>query len=201
MIELFVINLEERIDRMENINNKFSNYKINFIQAIKHNEGWKGCFLSHKKCLQIAKELNLKYIIVLEDDCEPKENFDSNLKSILVYLENNISEWNIFLGAVTNVWDYNKCINLTSCLDLIEITQGKTYHFTIYNSNCYNFFLEREIDIPIDKCWYNNLKSYTCVPFLATQLIGFSDIEKKNINYDSRFNSVEKNFLKLLNKL
>ena len=48
------------------------------VDAIKHTNGHIGCFLSHKKCLQIAKELGLKNIIVMEDDCIKNPSNNNN---------------------------------------------------------------------------------------------------------------------------
>lgn len=196
MIELFVINLKKRYDRKENIEKNFCNYKINFVEAIEHEIGWIGCFLSHKKCIKIAKELGLIYQIVLEDDCICTNDFEEKLKNILEYLENNLGNWDIFLGGVTNVWDYNNLIKLNNNLNLINISKGKTFHFVIYNSSSYNFFLTHQNDQPIDKCWHYNLNTLTSIPFIAIQTNNFSDIENKYVNYKEKFSLVEKYLIK-----
>ena len=72
----------------------FSEYNIIPVEAIKHIEGYKGCFLSHKKCIQIAKEKNLKYIIVLEDDCLPLENFSKRFENIISFLD-SYDNWDL----------------------------------------------------------------------------------------------------------
>ena len=98
MIDIFVINLIKCIDRKNQIIQDFSLYKevqLHFIEAIKTDNGAIGCFLSHKKCVEIAKERNMKYIIVLEDDCLPMNNFEIRLKELLNYLELN-DDWDIF---------------------------------------------------------------------------------------------------------
>jgi hypothetical protein len=200
-IDIYVINLKTRTDRLEQIYKNFSNYNLHIIDAIYDEEGWKGCFKSHLHCISIAKELKLNYIIVIEDDCEKKDKFDENLILILDWLEKNINMWNIFLGGVTKVWNYtdlfeiNNDSNSNSNLNLIKIHDGKTSHFMIYNSNSYDFYLNQNIQIPIDKCWHNKLIGFVSIPFLATQSIGKSDIENKIINYESRFSGVEKNFI------
>jgi GR25 family glycosyltransferase involved in LPS biosynthesis len=51
MMDFYVINLEERTDRREQIINDFKSYKnihLEFVKAIKHENGAQGCFLSHK---------------------------------------------------------------------------------------------------------------------------------------------------------
>lgn len=200
MFDIYVINLEERVDRLIQIKEDFIDYNLIFVKAIEDEIGWKGCFLSHKKCIEIAKQKNLKYIIVMEDDCKKKNNFDTNLNIIIEYLNKNINDWNLFLGGVTYVWNFNNLINLSEKINIIEINTGKTTQFIIYNSNCYDYFLNFDIIIPIDKCWHNNLKTLVIVPFITTQYEGYSNIEKKNTSYDSRFNNIEKHLLELIQK-
>ena len=201
MIDIYVINLKKRIDRLEQIKNDFNNYNLNIIEAEEDEiEGWKGCFKSHLKCISLAKEKQLNYIIVIEDDCKKTVNFDIDLIKILNWLENNMDKWNIFIGGVTNVWNYNSLIEINDNLDLIEIKTGKTFHFVIYNSNSFDFFLNQEINIPIDKSWHNKLICFVSIPFIAIQYEGFSDIENKLISYNSRYNIVEKYFICMLKK-
>lgn len=205
MIDIYVINLKKRTDRLNRVKKDFANYNLIIIEAIEdiNQEGWKGCFKSHQKVIQLAKEKKLPYIIVIEDDCKivNEITFDTNLKQILDWLENNMGEWNIFLGGVTKVWNYKNIIELDNNLKLLSINEGKTAHFVIYNSNCYDYYLgiEPEQDIPIDKYWHNKLTGIVSIPFLAIQYTDYSDIENKEVNYDSRFASIENNFIKLIN--
>lgn len=89
MIDLYVINLDKRSDRWEKINHIFKNFNLVRVSAVEHNEGYIGCFMSHQKCLRYAKEHNMDYIIVLEDDCIPFETieiFEERLNNIITYL-------------------------------------------------------------------------------------------------------------------
>lgn len=194
MDTLYVINKKNDTERLKNIKFSFKNYNLNVIEAIEHDIGWKGCFLSHKKCLKIAKKLKLKYIIIMEDDCHPTSKFDDNLNEILLHLSKIKSEWNIFLGGVTNVWHFNNYTKINNNLDLLSINKGKTTHFIIYNENCYDFFLNHEINIPIDKCWHHKLNALISIPFIAIQRDGISSIEKKYVNYYDKFKSIENYF-------
>lgn len=199
MIDIYVLNLKKRKDRLEKIQQEFKSYNLKIIEAEENVIGWIGCFKSHLKCIIIAKELELDYIIVIEDDCIKKDSFDTNIVKILNWLEKNMDKWNIYLGGVTSVWDYNNLFKINKDLNLIEISRGKTSHFIIYNSNSFDFFLNHPIDTPIDKCWHNKLIGITSIPFLATQSIGYSDIENKEVDYNSRFNGIEKNFISIIN--
>jgi len=199
MIDIYVINLKKRIDRLNRVKKDFSNYNLIIVEAIECEEGWVGCFKSHQKVIQIAKEKKLPYIIVIEDDCKIVNHsiFDTNLKQILNWLVNNNGEWNLFLGAITKVWTYKKFFQLDNNLKLLSVNEGKTLHFVIYNSNCYDYYLNLEPCVPIDKCWHNKLIGIITIPFIAIQYTDYSDIENKEVNYDSRFTSIEKNFINL----
>lgn len=202
MIDIYVINLKKRTDRLERVKKDFTKYNLIMVEAIEDEEGWVGCFKSHLKCIELAKEKKLPYIIVIEDDCRivSETTFDTNLKLILNYLESNMEEWNIFLGGVTRVWEYNKCAKLNCELKLLYIDEGKTFHFVIYNSNCYDYWLNLKPIVPIDKCWHHKLVGIISIPFVVTQYTDYSDIENKKVNYDSRFDSIEKNFKLMLKK-
>ena len=51
----FVINLDERTDRWENIQQTFNFFNLQRIEAVKYTPGWFGCLQSHIKCLHEAK--------------------------------------------------------------------------------------------------------------------------------------------------
>jgi GR25 family glycosyltransferase involved in LPS biosynthesis len=176
MYDIYVINLEERRDRLEHIKKNFPDYNIIIVDAIKHIEGYKGCFLSHKKCIQIAKEKNLKKIIVIEDDCVPLGNFSTRLENILGFLE-SYDNWDLFLGGGFHICPLNIQGKIeTSIENLYKINGGYCMHFVIYNNTSYDYFLEQDISRPIDNVWQNNLQCIIPIPFIANQLDSFSDI-------------------------
>jgi hypothetical protein len=182
MIDLYVINLKERNDRFENIKKNFSNYNIIQVDAIKHEKGAIGCFLSHKKCIQIAKEKNLKNIIVIEDDCVPTNNFD-RIINIKKFLDEN-DNWDIFLGGAFHVNPYHILGKVNMQVDnLLSINGGYCFHFIIYNNTCYDFFLNQDENLnPIDHVWQDKLKCIIPIPFIANQAQLESNINKGNEN-------------------
>ena len=186
MIDIYVINLEERPDRIKTLKNnfqKFKNINLIIVGAIKHENGHIGCFLSHKKCLQIAKNSNMDKIIVIEDDCLPMPRFEERLMTILEYLSLN-DDWDIFNGCLMGARLENVIKKCTyKDIDLYQINGGSSSHFMVYNNNSYDFYLEQdETKSCVDRCWYNKLRAYTVVPFLAKQIPTYSDIEKKENN-------------------
>ena len=181
MIDLYVINLIQREDRKNQIINDFSIYKninLNFIEAIRHQNGAIGCFLSYKKCIRIAKEKNMKYIIILEDDCLPMNNFENRLKNLLSYLESN-NDWDIFLGGVKKC---NKVFSKTRIFDenLYYICRAHCTHLFICNNSLYDTLLEvDETKYAVDTFWHKKYRVCILLPFLAFQHNGISNIGEK----------------------
>ncbi len=68
MFPILYINLDERTDRRASLEAHLTNYDIERVAAIKHEEGFIGCALSHIKCLQIALQRNYDIVCIIEDD-------------------------------------------------------------------------------------------------------------------------------------
>lgn len=193
-MNIYVINLIHRTDRYQHIQNSFSKYnniQLHFIEAVKHENGAIGCFRSHKKCIQLAKDNDMKNIIVIEDDCLPMEQFDTKLTTIKQYLDTH-DDWDIFLGAVNKTRSKHVINKLyIDDIKLLQVSFGSTAHFIIYNHTSYSFFLECDENNYVDQCWSGKLKAFTCVPFLAKQINDFSDIENKKVNYQHTIDKTE----------
>ena len=207
MFDIYVINLKEREDRMKKIMILFKDFNIIRVDAIKYIPGSIGCFLSHQKCIKIAKEKKLSNIMVIEDDCiDFNENFDINnskeftkrLSNIKNTLDNApLTSWDIFLGGCGKVF-YDNIIGKTKLgsidLDFAQVSKAYGTHMICYNSSSYDFFLEYDpINIkpfiPIDAYWSNSLKALVCVPFIVSQDDGRSDIENRPLSYKGRIKS------------
>lgn len=181
MLDIYVINIKERVDRKEKLLELFKEYvNINliFVEAIKHENGAIGCFLSHKKCLKIAKEKNLKNIIVLEDDCMPATDFYNRLIKIKEYLDKK-NNWDILLGGVFKISSVKLELKDTP-EKLYYIKRGCCTQLVFYNNKSYDFFLNYdETSNPIDHAWHNNFFAILPIPFLAYQYDSFSTIQNK----------------------
>lgn len=196
--DFYVINLENMQSRMENyiIKNFSNDFNIIRVNAIKKKHGWQGCFLSHQKCIKIAKEKGLPYIIVLEDDTIPiSSDFTNRFNNIKEYLDNN-NNWDLFLGCGTLA---NKFRNNFTIFDKINIKDEElcivnriqTANFIIYNKSSYDFFLKIEQPTIIDTCWFDKLKAIIPVNFLVTQAVSYSTIEKKEVDYENYYQSFQ----------
>ena len=86
--DTYVINLNHRVDRWNKIINNFAKKAtcLNPIrfEALQGQPGWKYCALSHLALVNMAKENDLPYIIVSEDDTDiVSDSFDSDWKNIM----------------------------------------------------------------------------------------------------------------------
>ncbi len=206
MIDIYVINLEKRKDRWEHIVKTFNIPDINLIrvQAVEsvNKKGWIGCFESHKKCIQIAKEQGLKNIMVIEDDCLPLDTditiFKSRLEIVKNYLDTH-DDWNIYLGGTATFGppDYDRIIKYEN-ETFVEFTRAYMTHMIAYNSNCYDLYLDYQITKPVDEFWFGKIKAIVSVPFLATQLEGFSDIVRKHKSDRIRINEGNQRLIKYI---
>ncbi len=193
MIDLYVINLAKRTDRWNHILKTFSDPEFNIIRVeaeFVEKKGWIGCWKSHKKCIQIAKDKGLKNMMVLEDDCEPMDynNFKSRLVKIKNYLDSH-DDWNIYLGGTATFTssDYSKVIRFEDEA-FVEFSKAYMTHMICYNSNVYDLFLSNDMTRPIDEFWFGKIKALVSAPFLATQLEGLSDIVRRHKNDKARIN-------------
>jgi hypothetical protein len=197
----YVINLDERIDRIDNIKNKYSDLlNINRVSGIKDSLGWVGCFKSHQRCLRIAKAQRLDCVLVIEDDCKlvDSQSFKTRWGSIKEWLDSNKDKWDVYLGGCTNIKSEHVIEYLEPDKQIVRLDFATTTHFVYYNSNIYdnyiNYNVTKKVYSPIDLVISNISKGriVTSVPFLAVQENGFSDIENTHVSYDKMFSDSEK---------
>jgi len=203
----YVINLDDRKDRLDKIINKFVEYKLPLyrIPAIKDSIGWKGCGYSHISVIKMAKHNNLPSVLILEDDCKPTEFFE-NWFSIQEWLETHRDQWNIFTGGNSYYGfhsdeknDIQSVCKLNNDIRLYY-TGFTAAHFIYINSNAYDKMIEWEEYIrihqhewvPID-FWPDKkeLSIISCSPFIALQDVGFSSIEGVVKDLDSIYKTSE----------
>lgn len=204
MIDLYVINLPHRKDRWDHMVKTFSDPEFNLIrvEAETNKKPWIGCFLSHKKCLQIAKNEGLKNMWVLEDDCEPidPDNFKSRFLKIKNYLDSN-NNWDIFLGGTATIipHSHKKVIKFEDQV-FVEFHKAFMTHMVCYNSKVYDFYLDDKMLVPVDEFWFGKIKALIPVPFIATQLEGYSDIVRKKKSDKKRISDANDLLIKYINK-
>ena len=184
---ILVLNLDERTDRWEQIQDNFKGWPaLERVQAVKASPGWKGCLKSHINAIKIAKSRNYPWVLVLEDDCVVGKHSLQQFKSLLPSLWERKAEWNVFLGGTTILGDD---ITLIQKSPPILKVQAYTAHFCIYNSNVYDLMIEKSItdEKQVDVIIRDYATIYCTAPHIAIQRPGKSDIEDKITDYNVHF--------------
>jgi len=105
---VYYINLEERVDRKVFVETELKKMKWKYerFNAIKHERGALGCSLSHLAIIEMAKEKNLDYVVILEDDIQflQPEKYNKLLIDFRNFVESNSLDYDVFLIA-TNILD------------------------------------------------------------------------------------------------
>ena len=203
MLKGFYINLDARIDRMqhfESMKTKYGFFKnIERISAIKNSNGAIGCGMSHIKVLTKLLESDDNYFMVCEDD-------------LCILNDNN---YNKFVEDFDKIKDKNwDVIVITPRGDMmqdIDLNQNNFYRIN-NNQTTTAYIIKKEfINIlianlkesitgllkgghpnvyAIDQWWkklQNEYKFYYYKDIYAGQLVGYSDIEMRNVNYNQRY--------------
>jgi GR25 family glycosyltransferase involved in LPS biosynthesis len=206
------INLDERTDRKTHIEKQlrsvgFNNFKR--FKAIKTANGAIGCTMSHLKCLENARANKLSHLLIFEDDTlflDPP-HFKKQFNKFL----SKHNDWDVVLLAGNNMLPYTKiddtCIKVTHCQTTTAYLVNAHYFDTLI-SNIKTGLHKLMYDVnnrflyAIDKYWLTLQKRdnwYLIVPLKVIQKEGYSDIEKKNVNYNSLMKNIDKAFTTVVN--
>lgn len=186
----FVINLEKRKDRLEQLQVPFE-YEI-FVGTDGHKKyehenfhsrkrGALGCWDSHKRLLKKIIDLNLDYCLILEDDVVFCEDFEKKFNKVLSELP---TDWDmLYLGG----WNQNPPIKFSENLNLAEKVYT-THSYMITKKFVPKILHELEnntstfkVDVLYGQIQQGN-KCFITNPILCWQRPGFSDIENKITN-------------------
>jgi len=196
--KVIYINLEERIDRNEEIKNEllsvFPEDKILRFNAIKLNGYGIGCSSSHIEALKIAIENNWKNCLIVEDDA--KFNNFKNGNNILNALITNPYDV-IILGGVI---DYGsgapekETFRVKNCQTTTAYLVSNHYYKTLLNNfeeGCNKLKQGMCIQIhTIDQYWKRLQEKdnfFMIYPVLMYQRPSYSDIQKYHADYTSFF--------------
>lgn len=188
-MDVFCIHLPHRVDRLENIKKIRQLYpcvNLHVVDGIQHERGLTGCLLSHQKIVRMAKEQGRPYVCVIEDDCK----FLPGNGTLMTYL----AKITAYIAANPQIGIVNGCGNLGEFTlttmqqvgDMFFLTAPTVWatHCMVYSQSCYDAFLALDPGVIIDS-ETNKLNMAFTFPFIATQVASFSDITKKDVNYDN----------------
>ena len=190
-MDIYCIHLPHRTDRMENIKKLQKNYpsfNIIVVNGIRDENGACGCLLSHQFIIRKAKQENLPYVWVIEDDCRFSVN-----NGVLAGYAREIARFIPKVGII------NGCANLNDPNISIVAKAGdmtylrcpdiRTTHCIVYGASCYDTMLSFD-DTRVTDVITNECDMVFTYPYLATQLPSYSDIEKKDVGYNNILKSM-----------
>ncbi len=181
--EVFVINLDERVDRWKTIQATCRNCGLAPVRvsAERASPGWIGCGRSHLKVIRNAKEKRLPWVLILEDDACFDEEGITRFRALLPYLWNNRDKWERFSGgpclrrgAEVKIFDIHR--------QLISI-HGWSCQFDLIHSAAYDTILNwdsakgRPLDVfycDLADTGFRNICTY---PHISTQFNSISDVD------------------------
>lgn len=187
---VYYINLKHRTDRKQHIEKELKKVGIsNYIRfdAIYDEEGWRGCTNSHIQILEKFIESDLNTCLILEDDFYFVD-YDQSKKILSEFSELDI-DWDIVLLTCnckeTNPTNINYLVKPNM---LAMTTAGYIVNKKFAKVLCENFKKSIEASEPLDVYWKilqtdEKYNWYIFEPRLGRQLKGYSDIQKKYVNY------------------
>ena len=182
-IQKFVINLPERGDRLEQLEEELTClfYEPSYIlmNGVKRPLVHEGIAEAHIQCVRMAKALNLPYCMIIEDDLL----FQAKEKTI-EYVTNAFrhvpEDWDILLSGIYD----GHPVKVNEYWSKVKKFCG--LHLYVVNAKFYDKFLSYEGGWHIDQ-WLNHKGDnnvYVTNKFFAIQRNGYSDNVKKNVNYN-----------------
>tara|TARA_R110000868_G_scaffold135657_1_gene348221 strand:+ start:709 stop:1290 length:582 start_codon:yes stop_codon:yes gene_type:complete len=193
MITTYIINLKERTDRLSYILEEIKKLPLlsyEIVDAIR--DETKTCFASHLKCIQLAKDNNLPYVLILEDDAMFTDDCISIFNSAFNQIQNK--QWDmLYLGANLN----SPAQSITPLL--LKLSGAYTTHAYMVHERFYDTILNLKLDFEIDVCYSKLMVShnvYMCHPIIAYQLPSHSDLQDDFRDYNE---SIIENYLKFKN--
>lgn len=204
----FYINLDCRPDRKMYVEDQLNKIgiKAQRCKAIKLENGSIGCSLSHLNCLQFAFDNDWEHVLIVEDDITflLPELF---IKQFNNFLENN-NDWDVLLlggNVIPPYKEVNKyCVKVEKCQTTTGYLVKKHYYQILIDNikvGLKNLIKNPELHslYAIDKFWFTlqqRDKWYLIIPLTVVQKPGYSDIEKKNTNYQALMKDLNKVYLK-----
>lgn len=208
----YYINLSSRMDRKQHVEKQLERVGIvgTRFNAIKLNNGAIGCSMSHLKCLETAKKLNLPHLLIVEDDITFLKP-DLFIQQFNFFLKNH-SAWDVVLIGGNNVPPYlpidSSCIKVQRCQTTTGYLVKQHYFDTLINNfkEGINLLLnhpDNHRQYAIDKYWFSLQQKdnwYLIIPLSVVQREDYSDIEKKHTNYMKNMMDLDKKNLLIKSK-
>ncbi len=203
LVNTIYINLDNRIDRKEHVENEFKKVGITPIRfsAIKNSYGPFGCTRSHIGCLMYAIQNNLDTIFICEDDITFLQP-DVFLNSLQQF-ELLQKEWDVCIVSGNNFQPFDIknewYIQVTNCQCGTGYIVKKHYYQTLLQN-----FIEGLKQFEQTRAhWYFALDQYwkqlqrkdkwfMLTPATVIQYASYSDLENKDVDYSDQMLIIDK---------
>lgn len=189
-ITALAINLLHRVDRYEHVTSEVKKLTLDGFEIV---EGIidesKTCFQSQQKCIRIAKERGLPYVLVLEDDVVFTEGAQQILEEVFEIVQT--LDWDMFfLGANLQ----KPAQRLTT--NLLKLSGAYAAHAYMVHQRFYDVILNLPPICEMDIHYHNLMAKHNvfmCDPMIAYQLPSHSDLQNGYRDYNQ---AMYNNYLK-----
>ncbi len=187
------INLDERKDRCAQVEKELACFggRIERLPATRHATGGIGCTMSHIRALQRAKDAEWPNVLIVEDDFQ-WTNREEGIPCLDRLLQNPYDV--IVLGGAAVKCDA-KTYRLQSCQTTTAYVVASAYYDTLihnFKEGLAGFLRTNDYGTyALDQYWKRlqpNGLWYIVRPSVCTQRPGYSDIEKRIVDYRRQFN-------------
>lgn len=191
--KIYCINLKERPERWKKVQKEVEkmgdSYELIRFDAIKNTENPRvGAANSFISIIEQAKWDNKEDVLIIEDDLilhsKSKEIFESTYKTLP-------TDWDVFLGGV---YYYKTKTNINK--KLVKVGDFCSLHFALFRNTSYDKIISYKTNkantrTHIDRYMglmsaNKDLNVYVAWPMFAKQEAGYSDLKKKNVNYNTQ---------------
>ena len=189
------INLKERTDRKisieKELNSVFSKDKIIRFEAIKHVHGAVGCTISHLSVVGLAIKNNWRNVLIVEDDMKW-----NNLPTSSNILNNLMKKQFDVIGLGGTFVEYDESTYRAKKFSTSTAYIVNNHYFKTLRNNIAEGLnqLVRKPDMhstfALDMYWKKLQERdnwYIIHPPMSIQAAGYSDIQKRDVNYDEYF--------------
>ena len=184
------INLDARKDRWELLQAAFPGQAIERFSALTDSDSEVACRKSHLAVVQLAKERGYPWVAVLEDDCTPYPEFQTELPRVLAYLWANRSDWDVYNGGPGHIGSVSR-----HAPKILRIGDWISAQFIIIQASAYDAILAHDPtrDLKkIDAYYSHTFRTLTSTPMLTRQLDMYSDLAKEYTNNQPLFDGTRR---------
>jgi glycosyl transferase family 25 len=192
------INLDERVDRKTQIQREllsvFPAHKITRFPAIRNAVGGIGCSMSHIAVLEMAKKEGWSNVLIVEDDYVWIPSLEEGAPVLEKLLKR---KFDVIVLSGTYVDSNKESHRLNSCQSTTAYVVSNQYYDTLLANYKEGVALLESTGeyktYALDQFWkrLQPVGLWYCVrPLLGFQRPGYSDIEKRVVNYSHYFGFV-----------